>query len=184
MQARVLLAHVIETAKTVELPTENAPMRPLGEVPLVCATSRKLLTDPILMDSQTVARSSAALRQPGGEVYRPSSMPVIGEMTNEEAARLRQSVILCGALTVSDSRVQSIMVFDVEKLLPVPPSPTLAQIGRDLVSAIEIANKTNLVTRGPLDLKSANVVPPQLVLDQEVGAGVREAECDLIFLLL
>jgi hypothetical protein len=167
MQARILFAHIIETAKKVQHPTENASMRPLEEVPLVCATSRKLLKNPILMDSQVVNCASAALHQPGGELYRPS-MSIIAEMTDEETERLKRTVIRCGALAVSDPRIQSIMVFDVDKLLSAPLSPTLAQIGRDLVSAIEAANKTNLVTRGPLDLKSANVIPPQIVLDQEV----------------
>jgi hypothetical protein len=124
------------------------------------------------MDSQVVDRGSAALHQPGGDLYRPAAMPIIAEMTTEENDRLKRTVMLCGALTVADARIQSIMVFDVDKLLPAPPSPTLAQIGRDLVSAIEAANKTDLVTRGPLDLKSANVIPPQLVLDQEVCASM------------
>jgi hypothetical protein len=172
IQARVLLAHIIETARKVEVPEGQIPIRPVEEMHLVCTTSRKLLKDPVLMDSQVVDRGSAALHQPGGDLYRPAAMPIIAEMASEEIERLNRTVMLCGALTVADARIQSIMVFDVEKLLPAPPSPTLAQIGRDLVSAIEAANKTNLVTRGPLDLKSANVVPPQLVLDQEVCAGM------------
>jgi hypothetical protein len=99
-------------------------------------------------------------------------MPIIAEMTSRENDRLKRTVKHCGALTIADARIQSIMVFDVDKLLLAPPSPTLAQIGQDLASAIEAANKTSLVTRGPLDLKSADVVPPQLVLDQEVCAGM------------
>jgi hypothetical protein len=124
------------------------------------------------MDSQVVDRGSAALHQPCGELYRPATIPIIAKMTSEENERVKRTVMLCGALAVADARIQSIMVFDVDKLLPVPPSPTLTQIGRDLVSAIEAANKTDLVTRGPLDLKSANIIPPQLVLDQEVCVEV------------
>ena len=122
------------------------------------------------MDSQVVDRDFAMLRQLGGELYRPSSMSVISEMTNNEVDQLKRLLSYRYALPVSDSRFQSTMVFDVEKLGSVSslPSFDLARVGRDFLGAIENANKTDLVTRGPLDLKSANMIPPQIVLDQEV----------------
>jgi len=123
------------------------------------------------MDLQIVNRDSAALRQPGGELYKPSSASVIAEMPREEVDRLERLLTHCRALAISDPRFQSMMVFNVKKLVPVLSSHLLdlARVGRDLVGAIEDANKTILVTRGPLDLKSANVVPPQIVLDQDVS---------------
>jgi len=123
------------------------------------------------MDSQIVNRDSAALRQPGGELYKPSPVSVIAEMPCEEVDRLERLLTHCRALAISDPRFQSMMVFNVKKLVPVLSSNLLdlSRVGRDLVGAIEDANKTILVTRGPLDLKSANVVPPQIVLDQDVS---------------
>jgi hypothetical protein len=142
------------------------------------------LENPILMDSQVVNRAFAALHQPGGELYRPSSMPIIAEMASEEVKQLKRLLTHCGALAVSDSRILSFMVVDIGKLVPALSSPGLAQIGRDLVSAIEDANKTSLVTRGPLDLKSANVIPPQIVVDQEVSVNICEVEFDRLEFLL
>lgn len=174
MQVRILLAHLLAAAAKVQSPTEPITSRPLEEVSLVCASSHKLLKRPILMDSHVVDRDFAALRQPGGELYKPSSMPMISEMTDTEVERLKRLLSYCYALPVFDSRYKSTMVFDVEKLCPVSllPSSDLARVGRDFIGAIENANQTDLVTRGPLDLKSANIVPPQIVLDQEVCACV------------
>lgn len=101
-------------------------------------------------------------------------MSVISEMTDSEVQQLKRLLSYRYALPVSDSRFRSTMVFDVEKLGSVSslPSLDLARVGRDFMGAIENANKTDLVTRGPLDLKSADVIPPQIVLDQEVCACV------------
>jgi len=122
------------------------------------------------MGSQVVDRDFAMLHQLGGELYRPSSISVMSEMTANEVEQLKRLLSYHYALPVSDSRFLSTMVFDGEKLGSVAslPSFDLARVGRDFVGAIENANKTELVTRGPLDLKSADVIPPQIVLDQEV----------------
>jgi hypothetical protein len=122
------------------------------------------------MDSQVVDRDAAMLHQLGGELYKPSLMPVIAEMANEEVQRLKRLLTQCSALTASHSS-HSVTVFNVEKMIFAPSSrsPDLNRVGRDLIGAIEGANRTNLVTRGPLDLKSADVIPPQIVLDQEVN---------------
>ncbi len=132
------------------------------------------------MNSQVVDRDFAMLHQLGGELYRPSSMSVISEMTENEVEQLKRLLSYRYALPVSDSRFLSTMVFDVEKLGSVSslPSFNLARVGRDFLGAIENANKTDLVTRGPLDLKSANMVPPQIVLDQEVCVWMRGVEFD------
>jgi hypothetical protein len=124
------------------------------------------------MDSQVVDREFAVLHQPGGELHRPSSMPAISEMTGEEVKRLKR-LLSCGyALPASDSRFRSTMVFDIEKLGSTAslPSSDLVRVGRDFLGAIGKANETDLVTRGPLDLKSPNIIPPQIVVDEEVRA--------------
>jgi len=138
------------------------------------------------MGSQVVDRDFAMLHQQGGELYRPSSMTVISEMMTNEVERLKQLLSYRYALPASDSRFLSTMALDVEKLSSVSslPSLDLARVGQDFVGAIETANKTELVTRGPLDLKSANIIPPQIVLDQEVcicrRVGGRLTEISLI----
>ena len=130
------------------------------------------------MDSQVVDREFAILRQLGGELYRPSSMCVISEMTDNKVEQLKRLLSYRYALPVSDSRFLSTLVFDLEKLGSVSslPSFDLARVGRDFVGAIENANKTDLVTRGPLDLKSADMIPPQIVLDQEVCVDAWDVE--------
>ena len=117
-----------------------------------------------------VDRDFAMLHQLGGELYRPASTSVMSELTDSEAQELKRLLSYRYALPVSDSRFSSTMVLDVEKLESASslPSFDLAQVGQDFMGAIENANKTDLVTRGPLDLKSLDVIPPQIVVDQEV----------------
>ena len=102
-------------------------------------------------------------------------MSAISEMADNEVEQLKRLLSYRYASPGSDSRFRSTMVFNVEKLDSVSslPSFDLPRVGRDLVGAIESANKTDLVTRGPLDLKSANMIPPQVVLDQEVCVWTR-----------
>ncbi len=105
-------------------------------------------------------------------------MCVISEMTDNKVEQLKRLLSYRYALPVSDSRFLSTLVFDLEKLGSVSslPSFDLARVGRDFVGAIENANKTDLVTRGPLDLKSADMIPPQIVLDQEVCVDAWDVE--------
>jgi hypothetical protein len=128
------------------------------------------LNDPILIDSQIVDRGLAELREPGGELYRPCSKPIISEVTDKEVWQLKQLLSYSCALPASDSRFKSTMVFDAENLCSVPSLlADLAPVGHDFLGAIEKANKTELVTRGPLDLKSSEMIPPLIVLDQDVS---------------
>jgi hypothetical protein len=130
------------------------------------------------VDSQIVDRDFALLYQLGGELYRTHSTSVISELTDNEVKGLKLLLSFRYALPVSDPRFLSTMVLDVEKLGSVSPLPSfdLAQVGRDFMGAIENANKTDLVTRGPLDLKSADLIPPQIVLDQEVCVDAWDVE--------
>jgi hypothetical protein len=44
----------------------------------------------------------------------------------------------------------------------------LDSAARDFVAAIRRANHGDLVSQGPLEIKSVEVVPPRIVVDQEV----------------
>src|SRR5262245_43814859 len=106
--------------------------------------SFKPLNDPILIDSQVVCRSFAALRQVRGELYRPSpskTSPVIEEMKDEDLHKLKQLLCLSRALAISNSNVKSMIMFHVENLSPLPssPSPDLVSIGRLFLTAIRSA---------------------------------------------
>ncbi len=57
--------------------------------------------------------------------------------------------MLCPFLTRDSGRQWCLTLGSVSSL----PSFDLARVGRDFLGAIENANKTDLVTRGPLDLK-------------------------------
>ena len=96
------------------------------------------------------------------------TLPVIEEMKDEDLHKLKQ--FLSCASGMSYPSVKSTIMFHVENLSPLPSStsPDLVYVGRDFLTAIRSANETDLITRGPLDLKFANVIPPQIVLDQEV----------------
>jgi len=98
------------------------------------------------------------------------TLPVIEEMKDEDLHKLKQLLFLSRASAMSYSSVKSTIMFHVENLPPLPssPSPDLVCVGRDFLTAIRSANETDLITRGPLDLKSASVIAPQIVLDQEV----------------
>jgi hypothetical protein len=164
---------VLGAAKNSEDSSDIIIPRPLDEVSLVCATSQKPLNDPILLDSHMVDRGMAELRGPGGELYRPCSMPIMSALTDQELQQLKRLLSYSSALPASDSRFKSAMVFDAEILSSVPsPSLDIARVGRDFMGAIENANKTELVTRGPLDLKSSEMIPPPIVLDQEVSLDI------------
>ena len=127
---------------------------------LVCANSYKLLKNTILIGSHVVDHEFAMLHQLGGELYRPSSTSFVFELMGNEAKRLLSYRY---ALPISDSRFLSMMVFDVEKLGCVSSFPSCdpVWVSWDFVGAIENANKTDLVTSRPLDLKSADMIPPQ-----------------------
>jgi hypothetical protein len=147
--------------------------RPLEEISLVCAMSFKPLNDPIFIDSQVVCRSFAALRQVGGELYRPSPMktlPAIEEMKDEDLHKLKRLLFLSRGSAMSYSSAKSTIMFYLQNLSPLSwsSSPDLVCVGRDFLTAIQSANETDLITMGPLDLKSPSVIAPQIVLDQEV----------------
>jgi hypothetical protein len=121
------------------------------------------------MDSVVVERSLALLHQPGGLLYKPSITqppPSIGELETTSLVVLKRILSHCQNLSSA-----SILALHIERMKPAPPSHpyTLDSVSRDFLAAIRRANKTDLVTRGPLELKSPSVVAPQIVLDEDVS---------------
>jgi hypothetical protein len=116
-----------------------------------------------MMDSAAVERSSAMLRQLGGHLYRPNETHTVADV--EELTHVLQILA-----QTRGSVLQSVLTLQTENIPLLPPanSFTLESIGRDFTAAINAANETDLVTRGPLELKSPNVFSPQIVLDEEV----------------
>lgn len=54
----------------------------------------------------------------------------------------------------------------------------LDSAARDFVAAIRRANLGDLVSQGPLELKSVEVIPPRIVVDQEVCTLYHSKLCD------
>jgi hypothetical protein len=118
-----------------------------------------------------VERSLALLYQPGGLLYKPSITqppPCIGELEIKSLTVLKRVLSHCQNLSSA-----SILVLHVERIGPAPSSHpyTLDSVARDFLAATRRANKTDLVTRGPLELKSPSVVAPQIVLDEDVSVS-------------
>ncbi|KAJ7472963.1 hypothetical protein B0H11DRAFT_1345488 [Mycena galericulata] len=159
---RILLAYI---ASAADAESTAVPERPVEEISLVCAISRKRLRDPVFLDSALVERSVAALHQPRGALYRPHhSAPssVVVEPSDTDAI-----VKLLPALP--GVRATSTLFLRVNDIGWPPRTfmSTLDTAARDFISAIRRANQTDLVSQGPLELKSVDVVPPRIVVDQE-----------------
>lgn len=131
---------------------------------LVCAISHKRLIDPVVLDSLVVEASVAKLRQPGGYLYHPTvtlhSSLVLTRMPDDRLSRLLSH---SGASTS-----ESVLVLDIDKISAPLACTSLEAAGRNFSMAIQRANDTDLVVRGPLELKSAIISSPQIVLDNEV----------------
>jgi hypothetical protein len=162
----VLLGRIVAIAVSASsthgrdrLPASEAHIE---EVQLSCGLSRKRLSAPVILDNSVVERSIAQHILPGGLLYQPSEKSV---WYLDDAQNTIQALS-----QLAGSPLPSILVLRKEfiPLLPVTSSFTLDHLGRDFAAAISAANETELVTRGPLELKSANVIPPQIVLDSEV----------------
>jgi len=169
-ELRTLYEELVDAA--VGDPQADVP-RALEEIPLVCAISRKTLKDPVSVDEQIVNRGVLILRQLGGELHQPTPekpFPAVQELDGSKLEELMQISLHCRALLSPKFWTQSVQVLYVERLSafedPLPLD--LAVVGRNFAGAIRCANETDLVTRGPLDLKATSVVPPQIVLDNKV----------------
>jgi hypothetical protein len=89
------------------------------------------------------------------------SMSIVSELTDNEVKDLNR--LLSCRYAFPDPRFLSTTVLDADKLGSIFSLPSLDLTQGYFMGAIERANKTDLVTRG-LDLKSPNVIPPQVVL--------------------
>ncbi|PVF99226.1 hypothetical protein CPB86DRAFT_315970 [Serendipita vermifera] len=162
---RILLAHVLASADQPS-PKSSSILPMIDSVSFVCSVSRKRLTDPILMDSVIVEKSFALLHQSKGSLYQSSNaaLPHIADMEESSFKVLRQ--LLCH---LQGTNSASSLALHVERIGPPPQSHPyhLESVARDFTLAIQRANKTDLATRGPLDLKSSSVVPPQIVVDED-----------------
>ncbi|KAJ7125758.1 hypothetical protein C8R43DRAFT_1135085 [Mycena crocata] len=159
---RILLAYIATAADAVSL---ALPTRPVDEISLVCALSQKRMKDPVLFNRAVVERTVAYLHQPDGLLFHSShstAMPSLDEISNHEIIR----PLLARSRGLRSDYTLLLRVGDVGA----PPASfmvTLDAAARDFIFALRRANQTDLVTRGPLELKSVDVVPPQIVLDQE-----------------
>ncbi|KAJ7739067.1 hypothetical protein DFH07DRAFT_840632 [Mycena maculata] len=159
---RIFLAYI---ASAADGESQATPQRPVEEISLVCAMSRKRLTDPVSLDSGLVERAVAMLYQPGGSLYRPNSAnpvsPIVELSPTDPVLQLLPCLPALRAPSALFLRVQDIGW---------PPRAfmcTLDTAARDFVAAIRRANQTDLVSQGPLELKSVEVIAPRIVVDQE-----------------
>lgn len=146
--------------------------KPLQEIFLSCSLSKKRLTDPMFTtEGNLVERSTVALFHPAtsSTAELPFLLPP-GHTVFDAPADDPTTQIL--HLT-PECRHSSIYALQPQRLRePGPPKSVLldlGMVGRNFNLAVRDANKTDLVARGPLDLKSTDVVPPQIVLDSEVS---------------
>ncbi|KAJ6518100.1 hypothetical protein C8R47DRAFT_1086007, partial [Mycena vitilis] len=164
---RIFLAYIASAAggaSTAPLPLERA----VEDVSLVCQLSQKRLADPVVFNGVVVERRVAHLHEPGAPLFHTIT-------SSEKSARLvelppKEIQVLRALLACSRGlHAATTLVLRVGDIGSAPPSfmATLDSAARDYIQAIRRANQTDLVTRGPLELKSADVVPPQIVLDQE-----------------
>ncbi|KAJ7155009.1 hypothetical protein C8R46DRAFT_1226970 [Mycena filopes] len=166
---RILLAYIASAAPDATNPIPAlVEKRAVEEISLVCALSRKRLVDPVYMDSTLAERSVAGLYIPGGALYRPTHTGLaragITEVPDSDVLRrLLPRVRDLGA------SVSTMLVLRVEDIGAAPREmmAPLDSAARDFVAAIRRANQGDLVSQGPLELKSVDVVPPRIVVDQE-----------------
>ncbi|TFK70120.1 hypothetical protein BDN72DRAFT_795723 [Pluteus cervinus] len=159
--SRILLGHIISSAAASS--TETAE-RPLEEILLRCGLSEKRLVEPMLMSGTTMVETSTAnIYMTGGELFRPN--------TSDNDFIMVESVdFVCQILAHSRQLDRpGVSALKLDKLGAPPTSvhSDLKSLGRNINLVIKSANETDLVSRGPLDLKSTSVVPPQIVLDSD-----------------
>ncbi|SJL07961.1 uncharacterized protein ARMOST_11319 [Armillaria ostoyae] len=163
--ARILLGHVLTMGDVIDSNSANPIVE---DISLVCSVSQKRLVDPVLLGTEHVNRDVSALRWASGELFRPShrtAVPAAVDIEESTKGILNQLLSHSKLLDCSSN-----IVFFPHRVDPPSPSSvySLDSLGRDFHSAIKRVNETDLVTRGPLDLKAVDVIPLQIVLD-EVG---------------
>ncbi|KAK7050214.1 putative bifunctional E2/E3 enzyme [Favolaschia claudopus] len=170
--ARIFLAYLASAADAVDGSSASIsppPMKAVEDVSLVCALSRKRLQDPVSFNAAVVERSVAALYQPYGPLYRPHSQLPSSEQSSavEQLDAAHGVRKLLSALRGLSSGTALLLKVECVGAAPQKMLGALDSAGRDFVGAIRVANRGDLVSQGPLELKSVDVVPPRIVVDQE-----------------
>ncbi|KAG6844814.1 hypothetical protein H0H87_003481 [Tephrocybe sp. NHM501043] len=155
---RILLGHILTITDVV-----NVIERPLQSFSLICGLSNKRLVDPVLFGADSVVeRSAGTLHAVGGLLFRPTNGAEPCTITELNENQLRKVVAQS-----KEFKNFEIYILLVHELGVVTRPVTLENAGRDFPNSIQKANETDLISRGPLELKSPSVVPPQIVLDSE-----------------
>ncbi|KAJ7636660.1 hypothetical protein FB45DRAFT_1055980 [Roridomyces roridus] len=165
--ARILLAHIASAADAGS--TASASERPAEEISLICSVSRKRLRDPVRLgnNNSVVERAVAALLSPGGPLYRPDHSAVSTVHSASGTTELNSLADLLPtipALTAPSALVLRLHAIGWAPREFMTPLDTAA---RDFIAAIKRANRGDLVSQGPLELKSVSVVAPRIVVDQQ-----------------
>ncbi|KAF8067680.1 hypothetical protein FPV67DRAFT_1669576 [Lyophyllum atratum] len=157
--ARIFLGYLL----TITGIATTSSTRPLESFSLVCSLSQKRLTDPVLLDSHVVVeRSAASYFVPGGMLHQPQHTVDKRSIIELVGGELRR--VLCHTTNFHGSEIYGLRIQDIAAL---NRPRSLESAGYQFSSAIRAANESDLISRGPLELKSPAVVPPQIVLDGE-----------------
>ncbi|KAF7335602.1 putative bifunctional E2/E3 enzyme [Mycena venus] len=163
---RIFLAYLAAAADAVDGQSAAVPntKRAVEEISLICTLSRKQLRDPVSLNSSLVERSVAQLHQPGGALYRPTPMhfPSMTELADTDIIKR----VLPHLRNLPATSTVLLRTADIGAA-PREMRGPLDSAARDFVAAIKRANGGELVSQGPLELKSVDVVPPRIVVDQE-----------------
>lgn len=153
---------------SVSVGIHSEAVRPLEALLLVCALSHKRLVDPVMLEPfGVVEHSSGKLYSAGGLLYRTINgvrkQQAIASLAGESGVELRQ--VLAQTREYNGTEVYLLCLYRIGHLArPIH----FGSAGLDFLDVIRQANETDLVSRGPLELKNTSVIPPQIVLDNEV----------------
>ncbi|KAL0957929.1 hypothetical protein HGRIS_000110 [Hohenbuehelia grisea] len=162
--SRILLGHLASAmdSKPSASSDPSSDVKVLEELTLICAVSHKRLIDPVAMDGTVVNRTLRELYDPGSALYKPISTHLPSDSAKSDLQALEDGRLYEALARLRASSADSTMLLHIE-LLGQPPSTRW----KKFAVAIKLANKTDLVTRGPLELKSTAIVAPQIVLDSD-----------------
>ncbi|KAG6886551.1 hypothetical protein C0992_003430 [Termitomyces sp. T32_za158] len=158
---RILLGHFLSVSDGVQ----SAAARPIEAVSLECALSSKRLVDPVMLEPfGVVERSSGKLYDIGGPLCRGinevDEQPIVDLVG--DGVQLHQVLAQTRECDVTEARLLCL-----HKIGNIARPIDLGSAGRNFPDVIRQANETDLISRGPLELKNTSIVPPQVVLDNE-----------------
>ncbi|KAF9060423.1 hypothetical protein BDP27DRAFT_420815 [Rhodocollybia butyracea] len=144
------------------------PTLAIEDISLICAASGNKLRDPVQCNVGVSERGFAMLHLPRAELYRPRSD---SDQKESQLIELEPESLLPQLIRMGRQHPHrnSLVVLYPYRIGAAPSACTmrLEVAGRDFIASIQQANQTDLVTRGPLDLKAPAIIAPQLVLDSE-----------------